>query len=69
MLWERDDDDAYHAAVEAATGEIRFRLVVERFNGSWDWSIWNPRLPAMSARNGVADTMQDAMKAAEQAAQ
>jgi hypothetical protein len=69
MLWERDDDDAYHAAVKTATGEIRFRLVVKRSNGSRDWSVWNPRLPAILARHSVADTVQDAIKAAEQAAQ
>jgi hypothetical protein len=67
VVWERDGNDAYFATVENATGGVRYRLVVERMNGSWDWMVWNPGYPAVSARHGVAETVQDAMKAAEQA--
>jgi hypothetical protein len=67
LIWEFDGD-AYLATIETAPGRIRFRLVVERSNGSWDWSVWNPRSPDISARHGVADTAQEAMKAAEAAA-
>jgi hypothetical protein len=68
LIWERDGD-AYYATVENSTGGVRFRLVVERMNGSWDWTVWNPGYPAVSVRQGVADTVQEAMRAAEQAAQ
>jgi hypothetical protein len=63
------DGDTYYATAENASGEIRYRLVVERMNGSWDWTAWKPGYPEVSARHGVADTVQDAMREAEQAAQ
>jgi hypothetical protein len=68
VVWERDGD-TYYATVEEAAGGVRYRLVVERMNGSWDWTIWKPAIPEISARHGVADTVQDAMREAERAAQ
>jgi hypothetical protein len=68
LVWERDGD-AYYATVENATGGVRYRLVVERMNGSWDWTVWNPAYPAVSVRQGVSNSVQEAMRAAEQAAE
>jgi hypothetical protein len=66
LVWELDGG-AYHATVETSTGGVRFRLVVERMNGSWDWTVWNPAYPAVSVRQGVTNSVQEAMRAAEQA--
>jgi hypothetical protein len=68
LIWERDGD-AYYATVENSTGGVRFRLVVERMNGSWDWTVWNPAYSAVSVRQGVSNSVQEAMRAAEQAAE
>jgi hypothetical protein len=67
VVWERNGE-AYFAAVESATGGVRYRLIVERLDGAWDWSVWKPNNPGVSARHGVADTILNAMRAAEQAA-
>ena len=66
VVWERDGD-AYYATVEYPTGTVRFRLVVERMDHAWDWTVWKPGNPEVSVRHGVADTVQDAMREAESA--
>jgi hypothetical protein len=66
IVWERDGD-AYYATVEDGAGGVRCRLVVEKMNGSWDWSVWKPDSPEISARHGVANSVQDAMREAERA--
>jgi hypothetical protein len=68
IVWERNGDE-YHATVESAAGGVRFRLVVERMDGSWDWTVWRPDHPTLSTRHGVADTVHEAMQAAESAAE
>ena len=68
VVWERDGDADY-ASVEYPVGTIRYGLVVEKMDGTWDWSVWKPDNPGVSARHGVADTVQGAMREAEGAAE
>jgi hypothetical protein len=69
MIWERSGE-AFHATVEAPSGEVRFRLVVERLpDQRWDWVVWRPEDPATLARHGTATSAQAAMQEAELRAQ
>jgi hypothetical protein len=66
FLWERSGD-MFSATVESPEGVIIFHLVVERLNHHWDWAVWRPEEPVTMARQGVADSIQEAMRQAEQA--
>jgi hypothetical protein len=66
VVWERDGE-AYYASVEDGAGGVRLRLVVEKMNGSWDWTVWKPDNPETSVRHGVSNIAQDAMREAERA--
>ncbi len=68
VIWERSGD-MYHATARTESGEVRFHLVVERLNHAWDWSVWRPDEQVEKARHGVSDTIQDAMRSAEEAVQ
>lgn len=69
MLWERDGD-TYNATVPDLSGAVVFRLVVEAASdGLWTWTVWRPGDPPRLARYGIAATVQEAMRLAEQAAQ
>jgi hypothetical protein len=69
MLWERDSD-GYSADVADLSGTVVFHLVVEAVpDGSWTWTVRRPgKTPPRLARYGTADTVQEAMHLAEQAA-
>lgn len=67
MLWERSGS-ALHATVEDSSGGVLIRLIVEELpNGSWDWAVWRPGDPVPLGRHGVAATVHDAIRAAEEA--
>jgi hypothetical protein len=66
VIWERDGE-TFHATLESTDGTTRFHFVVERLNHGWDWTVWRPDDPVASARHGVADTVQEAMRQAEEA--
>ncbi len=68
VIWERSGD-MYHATARTESGEVRFHMVVEKLGRAWDWSVWRPEEPAGRARHGTADTVQEAMRAAEEAVQ
>ena len=67
MIWERSVE-AYYATVTAPDGDARFHLVVESDGDRWDWITWRPGQTEQEARHGHADTVQEAMREAEQAA-
>jgi len=58
----------FHATTRDLSGEVLYRLVVEKLGHAWDWSVWQPGEPMNMARHGVSATAQDAMRAAEHAA-
>jgi hypothetical protein len=67
LVWERDGD-AYYATVAGSGGTDEVHLAVEAvIDGSWTWTMWRAGYPPRLARYGIADTVQEAMRAAEHA--
>jgi hypothetical protein len=65
VVWERSGD-AFFAIVDHGTD--RYYLTAEELSGGgWDWSAWSQRYGWRIVRNGIADTVQEAMRNAEQA--
>jgi hypothetical protein len=68
MVWERSGR-AFHATVEAPSGSVLFHLIVEELpDGAWDWAVWHPGGPSSPGQHGVATSVQEAMRAAKEAA-
>jgi len=66
VIWKRDGE-TFHATRESSDGTILFHLVVEHLNHGWDWTVWRPDVAVTTAQHGVADTIQEAMRQAEEA--
>jgi hypothetical protein len=67
VVWERSGE-AFYADLDAEDG-TRYHLIVERLpGGEWDWSVWRRNDGTRGVHTGVADTVQEAMRAAQQAA-
>jgi hypothetical protein len=64
LIWERNGD-AYHTDVTGLDGETLIRLIVEPYGDLWDWIAWRPGEDHAKARQGIAGTVQDAMRDAE----
>jgi hypothetical protein len=64
VVWERSGD-GYYATVNGPSDEIQFHLTVEKYNDRWDWAMWRPGQDKHTAAHGLADTVHEAMQAAE----
>jgi len=67
IVWERSGE-GYYASVMGPSDEVRFHLTVEKYDDHWDWAVWRPGDNQRVAVNGIAETIQEAMRDAEQAA-
>ena len=68
LLWERDGE-AYYASGTLEPNETPIRMIVEPLSsGQWDWAVWRLNDEVKVVRTGIADTVQEAMRAAEDAA-
>jgi hypothetical protein len=68
LVWEQDGA-IYHATARSVAGIILYHLVVEQMGAEWTWNVWRPGESFRLSRYGVATTIQEAMRAAEDAAQ
>ena len=67
VVWEQSGD-AFFATAETTRNGERYYLVIDQLpRGGWDWSVWRQGDSWRLARNGTADTAQEAMKRAEEA--
>jgi hypothetical protein len=67
VVWERSGE-AFYADIDDADG-TRYHLIVESLpGGGWDWAVWRQTDGTRETHSGTAGTVQDAMRAAEEAA-
>jgi hypothetical protein len=64
IVWE-PSDEGYCATIRGPSDEILFHLTVEKYNDRWDWAMWRPGQDQRTATHGLADTVDEAMRAAE----
>jgi hypothetical protein len=67
VIWERSGG-AFYASVAGLGGGIPIRLIVEFDRDHWDWMVWRADEDRDKARQGLAGTVQEAMRDAEKAA-
>ena len=66
IVWEQSGE-AFYATETSQSGEKHYLIVEKLPKGGWDWSVWRQRDSWRIARNGTANTAQEAMRAAERA--
>jgi hypothetical protein len=66
VIWELSGQ-VYFAAVTTPSGEVAFYLFIEPVRSRWHWAVWRPNEDEQAARHGLADTVHEAMLAAERA--
>ena len=64
MIWEKDGE-GFYATINEPAGEILFHLTVEEYNERWDRAMWRPSQDQRTATHGLADAIEQAMRAAE----
>jgi len=64
IVWERSGS-GYYATIGEPTSAVRFHLVVEAAGDQWDWVVWRRGEDQQTAQDGIAATVQDAMREAE----
>ena len=68
VLWEQNGN-AYHASGTLEPDETPIRLIVEPIpHGRWGWAVWRLNDHVKLVGSGGMDTVQEAMRAAQEAA-
>jgi hypothetical protein len=67
LIWERSGQAYYAAVRDDLSGEVRFRLIVERSTSAWDWAAWRPGQDQSGARVGTTMTLHGAIREVERA--